>query len=128
MSRKYGTQWKPCERTNGSIMMRINPEPVVLTAEDIVLDLTYRAFDYAMYDEILKMNKTQFKNELTDIANRRAYYHDGYEIAYHYDERSPVKWERVYFNMATKLLEFFPQFEKVMCQHGRHVIAYSKEA
>ena len=128
MSRKYGTQWKPCERTNGSIMMRINPEPVVVTAEDIVLDLTYRAFDYAMYDELLKMNKTQFKNELTDIANRRAYYHDGYDISYHYDERSSAKWDRVYFNMANKLLEFFPQFEKVMCQRGKYVVAYSKEA
>ena len=124
MSRKYGTQWKPCERTNGSIMMRINPEPVVLTGKDIVLDLTYMTFGNSLYDEILMMNKSQFKKELTHLANRRAYYHDGYEQEYLHTP----KWERAYFNIATKLLEFFPQFEKVMCQRGKYVVAYVKEA
>tara|TARA_R100001594_G_C4041213_1_gene263271 strand:- start:1838 stop:2215 length:378 start_codon:yes stop_codon:yes gene_type:complete len=125
MSRKYGTQWKPCERTNGSIMMRINPEPVVLTAEEIVEDLTYRALDFCMLDEYVKMNKTQFKNELTDIANRRAYVHHGYDLHYHND---CAEWNRAYYLLAHKLLDFFPQFDKVMSEDRKTVIAYAMEA
>tara|TARA_S200002703_G_scaffold152521_1_gene153016 strand:- start:1264 stop:1644 length:381 start_codon:yes stop_codon:yes gene_type:complete len=126
MSRKYGTQWQPCERTNGRIMMRINPEPVVLTAEDIVEDLTYRAMDFCMLDDILKMNKTQFKNELVDIANRRTYYHHGYDLVYHND---CAEWDRAYYLLAHKLLDFFPQFDKVMNEDRKTNVAYAhKEA
>ena len=117
MSRQHGTQWKPCERTNGKVMMRINPDPVVLTAEDIVSDLTYHCFDYAMKDEILMMNKTEFKKLLTDIANYRAYNYEGYETSYHdgtsyYGDAS--EWKKTWYIMSEKLLKMFPEFGQVL--------------
>ena len=83
MSRKYGTQWKPQPWSNGSIMMRVNPKPVVLTAEEIVSELTYHCFDFGMKDEIMTMNKTRFKQEIQSIANYMSYNYDGHEYSYH---------------------------------------------
>jgi len=100
-------------------MMRINPDPVVLTAEDIVSDLTLHCFDYAMKDEILMMNKTEFKKLLTDIANYRAYNYEGYETSYH-DGSSyhgdASEWKKTWHIMSDKLLKMFPEFGQVLSQ------------
>ena len=36
--RNRGTEWKPCQRVNGQIMMRVNVEPIVYDLTDIVKD------------------------------------------------------------------------------------------
>ena len=132
MSKKYGTQWKPQSWSDGSIMMRVNPEPVILTAEQIVSELTFHCYVFGMKDEIMTMNKTRFKQEIKAIANYMAYNIEGHEYSYHdgtnYGD-SVVAWERVYQNMAVKLMDMFPQFEQVKSYCGNHVIAYAhKEA
>ena len=107
MSLKYGKEFVPCLRTNGAMMMRINPEPVVLTLEDLVDDLTYRAFDYDEYGEILASNKKQMKVMLKDIANYRAYNYEGYQLSYHDDDED---WDRYHHSIAMHLISLFPEF------------------
>ena len=132
MSQKYGTQWKPQPWSDGSIMMRVNPEPVLLTAEQIVSELTYYCFDFAMKDEIITMNKTRFKQKIKSIANYMAYNHNGHEYSYHDGTNwgdDSLDWLRTYQKMAVKLMDMFPQFEQVKSYCGKHVIAYAhKEA
>lgn len=132
MSKKYGTQWKPQPWSDGSIMMRVNPKPVVLTAEKIVSELTYHCFDFGGKDEIMAMNKTRFKQEIQSIADYMAYNYDGHEYSYHDGQNygdSTEDWLRVYQIMAVKLMDMFPEFEQVKSYCGEHVIAYAhKEA
>ncbi len=116
MSRQHGINMKPQMRTNGKIMMKVNPDPVILTGEDIVSDLTYQAFDYANKDEILMMNKKEFNKLIVEIANYRAYNFEGYETTYHDGTifgDSESEWKMVYHQMSVKLLKMFPEFEAV---------------
>lgn len=108
MSKIYGKEFDPCMRTNNLVMMRINPEPVVLTLEEIVDDLTYRAFDYSEYGEILATNKKQMKAILKDIANYRAYYLDGREICNHINDKC---WDKYWNQIKAHVLKLFPDFE-----------------
>lgn len=108
MSKIYGKEFDPCMRTNNRIMMRINPEPVVLTLEDLVDDLTYRAFDYGEYGEILATNKKQMKAMMKEIANYRAYNYDGHELSYHNDDSS---WHKYWYEIQAHVLNLFPAFE-----------------
>tara|TARA_B100000459_G_scaffold100388_1_gene57394 strand:+ start:1081 stop:1416 length:336 start_codon:yes stop_codon:yes gene_type:complete len=108
MSKIYGKEFDPCMRTNNRIMMRINPEPVVLTIQDIVDDLTYRCFDYSEYQEILGSNKKQMKVMMKDIANYRAYNYEGYELSYHNDDED---WDRYWHEIYAHVMTLFPQFE-----------------
>tara|TARA_R100000908_G_C3690835_1_gene105310 strand:+ start:95 stop:490 length:396 start_codon:yes stop_codon:yes gene_type:complete len=128
MSKKYGTQWKPQPWSDGSIMMRVNPEPVVLTAEEIVSELTYHCFDFGMKDEIMSMNKTRFKKQIKAIVNYMAYNYDGHEYSYHDGTNlgdDAQDWLRTYQNMAVKLMDMFPEFEQVKSYCGNHIIAYA---
>lgn len=108
MSKKYGKEFVPCMRTNDMIMMRINPDPVVLTLEDLVDDLTYRAFDYSEYEEILATNKKQMKAMMKHIANYRAYNYEGHELSYYNEYQD---WDIYYNKIKAHLLKLFPDFE-----------------
>lgn len=35
----YGSQWKPCERTNGTIMMKVPTPPIVWSLDDCARNL-----------------------------------------------------------------------------------------
>lgn len=103
-------QYKPLMRMNNEVMMTINPDPVHLSLEDIVDDLTYLAFDYNEKDEILMMTKKELKQKLLDIANYRAYNCEGYDISW-YLVHEVAEWERVRAQMKAKVLKVFPGFE-----------------
>lgn len=107
-------QYKPLMRMNNKVMMTINPEPVHLSLEDIVDDLTYLAFDYSEKDEIMMMTKKELKRKLLDIANYRAYNCEGYDVSYHKVSNfgdDEVEWEQVRAQMKAKVLKVFPGFE-----------------
>lgn len=109
MSRAYGKNWQPCLRQNGKVMMRVNPEPVILDLDEIVDALTYRAFDYAQYEEILSSNKTQLKEMIQSIANDFSYLQDGYESSYHNDDAA---WESYHFDIKAHVIKHFPEFDQ----------------
>lgn len=80
-------------------------------------DLTYHCFDFSMKDEILMMNKTEFKRLLTDIANYRAYNYEGYETCYHDGtnfESDGYEWRNTWIIMSEKLMKMFPEFGQVV--------------
>ena len=107
-------QYKPMMRMNNQVMMTINPDPVHLTLEDVVDDLTYRAFDYAEKDEIMMMTKKELKDTLRQIANYRAYHCEGYEISYHNGSNygdCETEWLKVHSAIKAKVLKVFPEFE-----------------
>lgn len=108
MSKIYGKEFDPCMRTNNRIMMRINPDPVVLTLEEIVDDLTYRAFDYSEYGEILASNKKQMKSIMKEIANYRAHNYDGHPLSYHFNDEC---WDKYWNQIKAHVLKLFPDFE-----------------
>lgn len=109
MSRIYGKNWQPCLRENGKVMMRVNPEPVILALDDIVDALTYRAFDYAEYEEILSSNKTQLKEMIQSIANDFSYLQSGYELSYHDDDAA---WELYHSRIKAHVIKHFPEFDQ----------------
>ncbi len=39
MGTSYGSQWKPCERTNGTIMMKVPTPPIVWSLDDCARNL-----------------------------------------------------------------------------------------
>ena len=102
-------QYKPLMRMNNEVMMTINPEPVHLSLEDIVDDLTYLAFDYNEKDEIMMMTKKELKQKLLSIANYRSYSCGGYDISY--QRIHEAEWNRVRTQMKAKVLKVFPGFE-----------------
>lgn len=106
-------QYKPLMRMNNEVMMTINPEPVHLSLEEIVDDLTYLAFDYDEKDEIMMMTKKELKQKLLDIANYRAYNCEGYDISWYSNSlvHAVAEWERVRAQMKAKVLKVFPGFE-----------------
>ena len=106
-------QYKPLMRMNNEVMMTINPDPVHLSLEDIVDDLTYHAFDYNEKDEIMMMTKKELKQKLLDIANYRAYNCEGYDISWYTNSlvHDVTEWERVRAQMKSKVLKVFPGFE-----------------
>lgn len=109
MSRAYGKNWQPCLRQNGKVMMRVNPEPVILDLDEIVDALTYRAFDYAQYEEILSSNKTQLKEMIQSIANDFSYLQSGYELSYHDDDAA---WELYQSRIKAHVIKHFPEFDQ----------------
>jgi len=109
MSRIYGKNWEPCLRENGKVMMRVNPEPVILDLDEIVDSLTYRAFDYAQYGEILSSNKKQLKEMIQSIANDFSYLHSGYELSYHDDDAA---WELYHSRIKAHVIKHFPEFDQ----------------
>ena len=109
MSRVYGKNWQPCMRTNGKVMMRVNPEPVILDLEDIVNSLTYWSFDFAEYDKIISSNKTQLKAFIQQIANYYSYNYDGYELSYHDDDAA---WELYHSRIKAHVIKHFPEFDQ----------------
>lgn len=110
MSRAYGKNWQPCLRENGKIMMRVNPEPVILDLDGIVNALTYRAFDYSEYGEILSSNKTQLKEMIQSIANDLSYLHH-YELSYHNDDAA---WELYESSIKAHVIKHFPEFDQII--------------
>lgn len=111
MSRSYGKNWKPCLRENGKVMMRVNPEPVVLDLNEIVDALTYRAFDYSEYGEILSSNKTQLKEMIQSIANDFSYLQSGYELSYYHRDAA---WELYQSRIKAHVIKHFPEFDQII--------------
>ena len=108
---QYGTQWKPCERINGKIMMRVNPEPVVFDLETLVENLSYRASScYFDIDEFLMMNKKELKDAIQQLANFMTYNYEGHET-YEFEDEDDEEWEEMKQKVRAKILKVFPEFK-----------------
>ena len=109
---QYGTQWKPCERINGKIMMRLNPDPVVFDLETLVENLSYRASScYFEIDEFLMMTKKEIKDAIRQLANYMSYNWEGHEIYEFHDEDDDEVWEECKNKVRAKILKVFPEFQ-----------------
>lgn len=113
MSRRLGTEFKPCMRTNGKVMMRINIQPEVWAREDVVVAL----FDsYHFYEtwEIASFTKKKVQQCLRNQAMKMAYngefdtYYSRQEIIDCQGEGSSLLdvWDCVEFVVD----KFFPEF------------------
>ena len=102
-------QFKPVMRVNNEVMMTINPDPVHLTLEDIVHDLTCGVNDSTPLQELLMWTKAEMKKELRHIANYRAYNYDGREWFDPYDLSDG--YEMISKAVRAKVLKVFPEFE-----------------
>tara|TARA_R100001463_G_scaffold5694_2_gene19200 strand:+ start:4776 stop:5225 length:450 start_codon:yes stop_codon:yes gene_type:complete len=74
--RNRGTEWKPCERVNGEVMMRVNIDPIVYDITDIIVDFYSDLMDDGCLLDLALMSKKQIKNELKRHASYRGYYYD----------------------------------------------------
>ena len=74
--RNRGTEWKPCERVNGQMMMRVNIQPIVYDLTDIVQDLYSDLIDDKCLIDLALMSKKEIKNRLRTHAAYRAYNYD----------------------------------------------------
>lgn len=71
----YGSQWKPCERENGTIMMKVPMRPIVWSLDDCAHNLAAfmkREFYDAIEWDILN-SKTEVKRLLKLCAELNAY-------------------------------------------------------
>ena len=111
MSQKYGKNLVPCMRQNGEIMMRINVEPVVLSLEDIVWDLSIEFDESNEIDEIKKITKKELKRKLKFIAQYRAYNYGGREAPNFWTTEGEQRFEAIKFETELLVLKWFPNFK-----------------
>jgi len=106
-------QFTPLMRMNNKVMMTINPEPVHLTLEEIVHDLTCMVSDSRFeIDDLLMWSKKEMKERLKDIAQYRSYNYDGRE--YHhwdYGANEERAYEETFSRIEAKVLKVFPAFK-----------------
>ena len=71
----YGSQWKPCERQNGTIMMKIPMRPIVWSLDDCARNLAawMERDGYTASDWDALNSKTEVKNLLKLCAELNAY-------------------------------------------------------
>lgn len=106
-------QYKPLMRMNNKVMMTINPEPIHLTLNDIVHDLTCMVGDsYHEINDLLMWTKKEIKKVLKDIAEYRSYNSDGREwYHYEYGEENQRAYGAIASKVRVKVLKAFPGFE-----------------
>lgn len=111
MSKKYGKNLVPCMRQNGEIMMRINIDPVVLTFEEIVWDLSVEFDELMEIDEIKKITKKELKQKLKFLAQYRSYNYDGREAVNFWSTEQERRFEAIKFETELLVLKWFPNFK-----------------
>jgi len=111
--RNRGTEWKPCERVNGEIMMRVNVDPQIYSLTDIIVDLYSDLSDDKCLLDLALMTKKQIKNLLKTHASYRAY---------HY-ERDIDNWSGIYsdeeyeYDMNRKRKSAIQSIKKIVVKH-----------
>ena len=82
----YGSQWKPCERTNGTIMMKVPMPVTVWSLDDCARNLAaWMERQYYEADEWAVLNsKTEVKNILQLCARLNAW-----DSKYMYENHTP---------------------------------------
>ena len=75
MGTSYGSQWKPCERENGTIMMKIPMRPIVWSLDDCARNLAsfMKREGYTASDWPILNSKTEVKRLLKLCAELNAY-------------------------------------------------------
>lgn len=75
MGTSYGSQWKPCERQNDTIMMKIPMRPIVWSLDDCARNLAsfMKCEGYTASDWPILNSKTEVKRLLKLCAELNAY-------------------------------------------------------
>lgn len=105
MGTSYGSQWQPCERTNGTIMMKVPMRPIVWSLDDCARNLAaWMVRDgYTASDCNVMNSKTVVKDILKMCAEINAYDPD-----YLYDYHTP---DDIMVTVAKDIIaNHFPEF------------------
>tara|TARA_Y100000768_G_C23551348_1_gene483812 strand:- start:195 stop:530 length:336 start_codon:yes stop_codon:yes gene_type:complete len=80
----YGSQWKPCERTNGTIMMKVPTPPIVWSLDDCARNLAAWLVreGFTASDWIVLNSKKEVKDILQWCARLNAW-NSNYMYEYH---------------------------------------------
>jgi len=111
--RNRGTEWKPCQRVNGQIMMRVNVEPIVYDLTDIVKDFYSDLIEDKCLVDLALLSKKQIKNELRKHASYRAYHFDR-----EMDNYSGIYRDEEYeYDMNRKIKSAIATIKKIIVKH-----------
>ena len=112
-----GSNFKPCMRKNGKIMMRVNPEPVIIDFDTAVQFLFYGS--HWEYPVKTKKNIQERIARVASYYNYHGYIEDtpqNYEEALEWygNSNSGYDSKRLYHYMNCQMLieKYFPEFKK----------------
>lgn len=110
--RNRGTEWKPCKRVNGEVMMRVNVDPQIYNLTCIVQDLYSDLIDDKCLLDLALMSKKQIKHLLKRYASYRAYNYDR-----EFNEWSLYSDEEHDYDMDRKRKSAIQSIKKIVVKH-----------